>query len=126
MVRFPLLLLFSLSLDAADTPVGFDSVCSVKAIRNVEETSEIRWNTSCRLEDMASPGYNNRFRVVFYGDHPPRFSLPEIADMVKVGVVGGAMTIRSVLWGEVVVTPLRETMKTRFRTAAYEIRPQRL
>lgn len=116
-------------LGAQDTQSHFDAFCMIRAIRNAEDTSPVLWGTACHLDDMADTTvYNNRFRVIFYGVPPVQnFSMPQIADYVKVEAVGGGMILKTTFWGDLVVMPSDPKIRKHFDIpSVYEIRPQRL
>ena len=113
-----------------DTELKLSAVCTITGIKNVGKGTSATWTDSCFLETMTpADGFNNLYRVVvsLSEKSPVKMDLPPIVDMVKAqNSAAGNVTIGSVLWGSIVVSPtcpaIRRSIAT--RAPAFEIRPQ--
>jgi hypothetical protein len=105
-----------------DTPLRFEGGCRVAL------SGQPAYRAHCLVEDLKSPGYNNRFRLVVHAPRPG-VGVTDAADLVRAEALpNGRMRWLSPLIGSVEISPRSDTVREVLRRAApaWEVRPQRI
>lgn len=113
----------------ADTPADFHGYVEVTCINDPVKAESVQLCARGKMEDMAAPGFNNRFRVLLYGNSSKDLYLPPTADFVKVEATKeGFIVITAVLWGTLRIEPYSQEIRREMARNAnkFEVRPQNI